>query len=63
MATIPPAELPVHGAALRDLGIYLIENLDLEALASDRKYEFLLVIAPLRLTGGAGSPVNPVAIT
>jgi hypothetical protein len=25
-------------------------------------YECLLVIAPLQLTGGAGSPINPIAI-
>jgi kynurenine formamidase len=60
---IPPEDLPFHRAALRDLGLYLVENLNLEELAADRAYEFFLVLAPLRLTGGAGSPLNPVAIT
>jgi kynurenine formamidase len=59
---IPPARLPVHVGAIRDLGIYLVENLNLEALAADRVYECLLVIAPLQLTGAIGSPVNPIAI-
>lgn len=63
LGEIPPRELPVHRIAIRDLGIYLLENLDLEALAADRAYESFLVVAPLRLTGGAGSPVNPIAIT
>jgi len=59
---IPPAQLPVHVAAIRDLGIYLVENLNLEALAADKVYTCLLVIAPLQLTGAIGSPVNPIAI-
>ncbi|CAN5510566.1 cyclase family protein [soil metagenome] len=59
---IPPPALPIHIAAIRDLGIYLIENLNLDALAADKVYESLLVIAPLPLTGAVGSPVNPIAI-
>ena len=59
---IPPDRLPVHECAIRDLGIYLLENFNLEALAADKVYESLLVIAPLRLTGAAGSPINPIAI-
>jgi kynurenine formamidase len=60
--SIPPDRLPVHEGAIRDLGIYLLENLNLDALAADQVYEFLLVIAPLQLTGGAGSPINPIVI-
>jgi kynurenine formamidase len=63
MAKIPPDRLPVHEVALRDLGVYLMENFNLEVLAADKAYEFLLVIAPLQLTGAAGSPINPIAIT
>jgi len=58
----PPPELPVHAAAIRDLGIYLVENLNLDALAADKVYECLLVISPLPLTGAIGSPVNPIAL-
>lgn len=60
---MPPRDLPVHRIGIRDLGLYLMENLDLEALAADRAFESFLVIAPLRLSGGAGSPINPIAIT
>jgi hypothetical protein len=39
---------------------------DLEALAedctADGVYEFLLVAAPLPVTGAVGAPVNPIAI-
>ena len=59
---MPPAHLPVHAAAIRDLGLYLVEYLNLEQLAADKVYECLLVIAPLQMTGAIGSPVNPIAI-
>jgi kynurenine formamidase len=59
---IPPAHLPVHMVAIRDLGLYLLENLNLDALAADKVYESLLVVAPLPLSGGIGSPINPVAL-
>jgi kynurenine formamidase len=62
LSQIPPLRLPVHAGAIRDLGIYLVEYLNLEELAAAKTYEFLLVIAPLRLTAGIGSPVNPIAI-
>jgi kynurenine formamidase len=52
----------VHKLLLRDCGMYLIELLDLEALAEDLSAEFLFVLAPLRISGGVGSPVNPIAI-
>jgi kynurenine formamidase len=60
---IPPVDLPIHRAAIRDLGLYLVEELNLEEMAEDRAYQSFLVVAPLRLTGGAGSPINPIAIT
>lgn len=59
---MPPPQLPVHAAAIRDLGVYLVENLNLDALAADKVYECLLVISPLPLTGAIGSPVNPIAL-
>ncbi len=43
-------------------GIFNLENLDLEALAADRVYEFAFFFAPLRLRGATGSPGNPVAV-
>ena len=55
-----PSSLHIH--ALRDLGIYLLENIALEELARDKVYEFLFVGAPLPLTHASGTPWNPLAI-
>lgn len=43
-------------------GIYIIENLFLEQLSAERRYEFTLVVTPLKLTGATGSPVRPIAL-
>lgn len=59
---VPGDFLPVHKEFLRDRGGYLLELLDLEALAADRVREFMFVVAPLRLARGLGSPVTPLAI-
>ncbi|WP_159765889.1 cyclase family protein [Streptomyces sp. HM190] len=57
---------PVHALAVTAMGVPLLDNLDLEALsaatAEAGRYTFLLVVAPLNVPGGTGSPVNPVAV-
>jgi kynurenine formamidase len=53
---------PVHRMLIRDFGVYLIELLSLDELAADRCHEFMFVAAPLLITGGTGSPLNPLAI-
>jgi kynurenine formamidase len=52
----------LHKPLLRNLGIYLLEMLNLEALAADRVYEFMFCLAPLLIEGGTTSPVNPLAV-
>lgn len=52
----------LHPRIIHEQGGYLIEYLHLDELATRRRYEFLLVIAPLRVTGGCGSPINPVVV-
>jgi kynurenine formamidase len=58
--------LPMHMLCLRDMGLMLGEYWDLTALAADCAvdgvYEFQLIAPPLRVTGGVGSPLNPIAI-
>lgn len=54
--------LPAHRLLLVERGIHIIENIDTEALAKDRVYEFLFVCLPLRFVGATGSPVRPIAI-
>jgi kynurenine formamidase len=54
--------LPGHMVLLVRSGIYIIENLFLEDLARDERYEFTFVCLPLKLMGATGSPVRPIAI-
>lgn len=58
--------LPLHGALMRNLGIPFQEMLWLEDLAADcaadRQYDFMYVVSPLKIHGGTGSPINPLAI-
>lgn len=56
------APFGIHLGLLRNLGLSLLEMLDLEELSRDRVAEFMLVGAPLRIRGGVGSPLNPLAI-
>jgi kynurenine formamidase len=55
--------LPCHALLLVENGIHIIENLNLEKLASDTIYESLFVCTPLKLSGATGSPVRPIAIS
>jgi kynurenine formamidase len=58
--------LPIHSIAIPYMGLPLLDNCDLEALsracAELGRWEFQLVIAPLVVLGGTGSPVNPLAL-
>ena len=48
------------------MGLPLIDNCDLEDLAAVcgelGRWEFQIVVTPLRIAGATGSPVNPVAV-
>lgn len=58
-----PAEAaPLHVALIRNRGIYLAELFNLEELAKLDRRSFLLIISPLPIQGGVGSPVNPVIV-
>ena len=57
-----PTSERLHITSLRDLGVYLIEHVDLEELAADEVYEFLFMAAPLRLPKATGSPMTPLAL-
>jgi kynurenine formamidase len=54
--------LPVHQIMLVVNGIHLLENLRLDQLAAAGATEFALVLQPLKIQGGTGSTVAPVAI-
>ncbi|MET9853896.1 cyclase family protein [Streptomyces sp. NPDC006450] len=57
---------PVHVLAIHAMGVHLMDYLRFEDLvpvcAQAGRWSFLCVVAPLRLTGATGSPVNPVAV-
>lgn len=62
--TAGPGEYPpLHRTLIRDLGVYLLELLNLAAPAADGVKTGLFVIAPLAISRGVGSPLNPLLIT
>jgi kynurenine formamidase len=65
-AQYPNIGLPVHGVGMGAMGLWILDNPDYEELAATcarlRRWEFQVVIAPLKLANGTGSPVNPLAM-
>jgi len=57
--------MPVHKLLIVAMGTPIFDNLNLEELSREAKrqgrWEFLFTAAPLRVPGGTGSPVNPIA--
>ncbi|MCC7363302.1 MAG: cyclase family protein [Dehalococcoidia bacterium] len=57
---------PVHVFGIVFLGLPLLDNAHLvplaQACAEENRWEFMLTVNPLRVRGGTGSPVNPIAI-
>jgi kynurenine formamidase len=65
----PPGDLPkssLHNFVLEILGVHILDRGDFEALsevaAAHNRWEFMLMIAPLPIPHGTGSPVNPIAV-
>jgi kynurenine formamidase len=65
-SSVGDVAFPVHVLAINALGMYLLDYLQFDDLVplceAAGRWSFLCVIAPLRLPGGTGSPVNPIAI-
>ncbi len=65
-STTEGVDFPIHALALNAMGIHLLDYLyfgDLVAACErSERWEFLFVGAPLRIAGGTGSPLNPIAI-
>ena len=57
---------PLHHLALAGMGMPLFDNLSLDPLAREAvtrgRTTFLFIAAPLRIHGGSGSPINPIAV-
>jgi kynurenine formamidase len=58
---MPSPKMAVHVHLLVESGIHIIENLNLEELARDGIREFLFIGAPLKIEGGTGAPIRPMA--
>lgn len=65
----PPGDLPrlaLHDFVLAVLGVHLVDRADFDALseaaAARNRWEFMLVVAPLPIPNGTGSPANPIAV-
>ncbi|MFV1998745.1 MAG: cyclase family protein [Acidimicrobiia bacterium] len=56
------AVLPAHRILLVEGGIHIIEVMNLQKLADAGVTEFAFVVAPLKIVGGTGSPIRPVAL-
>ncbi len=58
--------LPIHTLMITALGINLLDNQDLEAVGETaarlKRWEFMLMVAPVPVTGGTGFPVNALAM-
>jgi kynurenine formamidase len=65
-STTEGVAFPIHVLALNAMGVHLLDYLQLEELAAacERagRWDFLFGAAPLRITGGTGSPINPLAV-
>jgi kynurenine formamidase len=62
----PRVALPIHSVGIVAMGLWLIDNANLEELAAAceqrQRWEFLLTFGPLRIHNGTGSPINPIAV-
>jgi kynurenine formamidase len=63
---VPGWPFPVHQVGITAIGLHLIDNMSLGALAercaAAGRWAFLFTLAPLRIEGGTGCPVNPIAV-
>jgi kynurenine formamidase len=66
VGNVPGFALPMHQIALAALGVNIFDDLDLEALSEAaarlNRWEFLLFAAPIPVTNGTGSLINPIAV-
>ena len=54
--------LPVHRILLVESGINIIEHMNLEEASANNLTEFMFMLSPLKIVGGTGSPVRPLAV-
>lgn len=66
LLALPNWSMPIHQCCLVGMGVHLLDNLSLAPLAAAcrrlGRWQFQFVVAPLKVVGGTGSPINPLAI-
>jgi kynurenine formamidase len=64
--TVEGITYPIHCLGINAIGLHFLDSLNLEDVATvcaaEQRWAFACVIAPLRLVGGTGTVVNPIAI-
>lgn len=62
----PGVRIPIHSVGLVAMGLYLLDNCNLEPLAEKcvdaGRFEFQLILSAIPFVGATGSPVNPLAV-
>ena len=58
----PQISLPVHQIALVVNGVHLLENLKLDEMIAKNVQEFAFIMTVLKIRGGTGSTVSPIAV-
>lgn len=65
-STTEGVAFPMHVLTLNAMGVHLLDYLQLEdlsaACAETGHWDFFFAAAPLRIVGGTGSPLNPIAV-
>lgn len=63
---VPGFPVAVHAVIMVPLGMHMLDNLDLEALAETaaklKRWEFMFIAAPTPAAHDTGSQINPIAI-
>jgi kynurenine formamidase len=63
----PNLLMPLHQIGLVAMGLVMVDGCDLELLTQlcveRRQTSFLLSLAPLRISGATGSPINPLVVS
>ncbi len=54
--------LPIHAMLIIANGIHIVENLKLDELAAARAYETAYIMEVLKIKGGTGSTIAPIAV-
>ena len=65
-STVEGILYPIHPLQITAMGMLASDSLDLEDLAevcaAEHRWEFMVVLAPLRIPRATGSPFNPIAV-